>query len=263
MVNTAVTLEKEKIKSFLLPENRDVDISVFESIDSTNTEAKRRLENGDKRTMLICAEGQTAGRGRHGKSFYSPEKTGVYFTLVIHPDIPLSLAARATTAAAVSVVEAIRELTDKKPLIKWVNDVFLDGKKICGILTEAVSPTDRTKAESLIIGIGINISTSLFPDEIKDTASSLGENELDKNELIARICNYLFGYAESLNNPTHIEKYKKYSLVLGKEITYEKNGRAFFARAVDIDENGSLKVETENGIETLDSGEISIKLSDK
>ena len=254
------SLDKEIIKSLLPEKSKGIDIIVFESIDSTNTEAKRVFEK-DGKDMLICAEKQTSGRGRQGKTFYSPEKTGIYMTVVIHPDLPLNFASRATTATAVAVCEAIEKLTDKKPKINWVNDIFIDNRKVCGILTEAVSLENNNIADGLIIGIGINISTTRFPDEIKDIAGSLNTQDVDRNTLIAEICKRVTNYTSDLQNSGYIEDYKKRCFVLGKEITFEQSGKTYNATALDIDKNGGLIVKTSDGkTETLKSGEISIKV---
>ena len=261
MPDEKTTLDRERIKSLLPDSCRDMEILVFDTIGSTNTEAKRLVSDGAKRNMLICAEEQTAGRGRHGKSFYSPEKTGIYMSIVIHRELPLNLAAGATTAAAVAVCEAIEKLTEKRPKIKWVNDIFLDNKKICGILTEAVSGDDKSVADSLVIGIGINISTVDFPDDLKQTAGSLNEENIDKNVLVSKITEKVIAYTKDLENPTHIEKYKERCFVLGRKITYFKNGETLSATAVDIDENAGLVIKNETGETlTLNSGEISIKI---
>ena len=254
-----LSLDSKKISSLLPDRYKGIDVFVYDSIDSTNTEAKRIFEKG-KNNMLLCAEKQTAGRGRHGKSFYSPEKTGVYFSLVIKRTMALTYASRVTTAAAVAVCEAIEELTDKKPKIKWVNDIFLDGKKICGILTEAIPSEKKNSADGLITGIGINILTTDFPYEIRDIAGSLGEKTIDKNLLVSKITEKIFDFAKNLENPKIIEEYKARSLVIGRDISYETNGEKHTATAVDIDENCSLVVKLSDGkTVTLTSGEISIK----
>ena len=253
-------LDGKKIKDLLPDGYKGLEVIVYDCIDSTNTEAKRLFKK-DGNNMLVCAAEQTAGRGRSGKSFFSPEKTGVYFSLVIARKMPLSIAVKATAAAAVAVVEAVEELTGKKPMIKWVNDIFLDGKKVCGILTEAISSDEKNLADGLIVGIGINISTVDFPDEIKEIAGSLGENSVNKNQLIAIICEKLLEFSEDLENPYVVGKYRDSSLVIGREITYERNGEAFTATALDIDENFGLVVrKSDGGKETLTSGEISIKV---
>lgn len=151
-------ISAESIKSKL-----DTDIDVFYSptVDSTNNQCKRLLADGKKGIFLVTADEQSAGRGRQGKSFYSPPMTGIYFSLVIRPETTLKNAVTATTAASVAVCKAIETLTDVKPKIKWVNDVYIGDKKICGILTEAVTNFEEGIVDSVIIGIGINISTKI------------------------------------------------------------------------------------------------------
>ncbi|MCD7871975.1 MAG: biotin--[acetyl-CoA-carboxylase] ligase, partial [Clostridiales bacterium] len=146
-------LSAESIKQNM---KHKIDVLYYPSVDSTNSCAKSIAAGGDSRTLLITADEQTAGRGRQGKSFYSPPKTGIYMTLVIHPDLPLQNAVTATTAASVAVCRAVEKLTRLKPEIKWVNDVYLNGNKICGILTEAVSDFEAGIVTSVIIGIGMN-----------------------------------------------------------------------------------------------------------
>ena len=129
-------LNAQEIKKSL---SFDCRVEYYKTLDSTNNVAKRIIAEGEDDVLLVVGEEQTAGRGRQGKSFYSPGGTGIYMSLVVHPMIELQNAVTATTAAAVAVCRAIESLTDKKPMIKWVNDVYLNGKKICGILTEAVT----------------------------------------------------------------------------------------------------------------------------
>lgn len=234
-----------------------VNVYYYDSIDSTNTQAKRLISEGDCADMLLVADEQTNGRGRQGKSFYSPAQTGIYMTLVIHPDIKLQNAVTATTAASVAVCRAIEGLTDLKPKIKWVNDVYLNGRKICGILTEAVSDFETGTVSSVIIGIGMNISTVNFPSDVEN-AGSLGVN-VRRADLIAEIANELMKITLG-DYKSFIDYYRSRSLILGKKITYIENSKAVSATALEIDEAGGLTVRKENGeILTLRSGEISIR----
>ena len=166
-------------------------IECLESVDSTNSLAKRMIANGkdENEPMLITADRQTAGRGRQGKSFYSPAGTGIYMSLVPHPNADLQNAVTATTAASVAVCKAIERLTDIKPKIKWVNDVYVNGQKICGILTEAVSDFESGTVTSVIIGIGINISTSDFPSDIENAGCL--NSDVNRNELAAAVADEL------------------------------------------------------------------------
>ncbi|MCC8073420.1 MAG: biotin--[acetyl-CoA-carboxylase] ligase [Clostridiales bacterium] len=234
-----------------------IEVLYYPTIDSTNNQCKRLLADGGDGIFLVCADEQTAGRGRQGKSFYSPAMTGVYFSLVIHPKSSLQNAVTATTAAAVAVCRAIEKLTDKNPQIKWVNDVYLDGKKICGILTEAITNFELNIVESVIIGIGININTVNFPKEL-DTAGSLNAR-ISRSELIATVTKELVDIASG-SYKEFIDYYRSHSMIIGSNIQFFKNGKMTNATAVGIDKTGGLEVRLENGKQTtLRSGEISIR----
>lgn len=235
----------------------DIEVICYPSIDSTNNEAKRLISAGKENVFLVTADEQTAGRGRQGKSFYSPPLTGVYMTLVLHPMKPIVSAVSTTTAAAVAVCRAIENLTDKKPEIKWVNDVFLGGKKICGILTEAVTDFETQTATSVVIGIGMNIRTVNFPDDVENAASL--NYDIRRSDLIAEIANELCKVADS---PAceYMDYYRSHSMLIGHQINFIKNGVVTPATAVAIEQNGGLTVRLENGeLLTLTSGEISVR----
>lgn len=237
-----------------------LDLLVLESVDSTNNEAKRRLASGQQQPLLVTAETQTAGRGRQGKSFYSPDGTGVYLTLVVHPNAPILDAVSVTTRASVAVCRAIRSICPAEPEIKWVNDLYLNGKKICGILVEAVSDFETGITKSLVIGVGVNVSTSVFPDDLPD-AASLAMPGISRNRLIAEIVRELQRETADLQDRSYLDDYRRWSLVLGKDVHYMRNDGTFCARAVEIDDNGGLIVEDEQGNRTtLQSGEISLRL---
>ncbi len=248
-------LSAARIKSNM---KRDIEVLYYPVTDSTNTQAKRLLAESEARApILIAANEQSAGRGRQGKSFYSPADTGVYFSLAVQPNISLQNAVFATTAAAVAVCRAIERLTDAKPEIKWVNDVYIGNSKICGILTEAISDFETGGVSAVIIGIGINISTQHFPDGIPN-AGSLGKR-VCRAELVGEIADELLEIAFA-DCADYIDYYRSHSMLLGKKISFIENGRVTAATAISIDEQGGLTVETENGeTKTLRSGEISIR----
>lgn len=234
-----------------------IKILYYPTIDSTNTQAKRLINEGNNETMLLVCDEQTAGRGRQGKTFYSPPMTGIYMTLAIHKIIQTSDAVSLTTIAAVSVCKAVESLTHKNPKIKWVNDVYLNGKKICGILTEAVTDFESGVTESVIIGIGMNINTISFPPDIEN-ASSLEVN-IRRSDLIAEIANQLL---ENMNNSYSdiLSYYRSHSMLIGREIEFIQNGKVTPATAIAIDDSGGLVVRlADNSRITLNSGEISIK----
>lgn len=254
-------LSGEGIKTYLQPEYQNNPVIVYKQIDSTNLEGKKIAAVGTKHGTVILAEEQTEGRGRLGRSFYSPAQTGIYMSIILKPQKSLNDFLLITVAAAVGVCRVIKKLTDKKPQIKWVNDIFLDNKKICGILTEAVSNFEIGMVESVILGIGINIKTNenQFPEELREIAGSLFSEGITRNQIAAEIINEIMKLSENLEDKTLIEEYKKYSLVLGKIISYNKNGEIYTAKAIDINNQGNLVVENEQG-ETyiIQSGEVSI-----
>ncbi len=232
-----------------------VEMLKFDVIDSTNLEAKRRIKQGCKLPLLITADTQTAGKGRMGRSFYSPDKTGLYMSFAYTPETDFSDSVTVTSAAAVAVVRAIEELTDLKPKIKWVNDIYIDNKKVCGILTEAVTG-EKT---AIIIGIGVNITTADFPNELKETAASL-DLAVDKRELAVSIVKNLIDLIKGLPQRTFLSEYKQRSLVLGKEIFFIKDGETKEGTAVDINQDGGLVVKTSDKEVTLSTGEITLRL---
>lgn len=235
----------------------DCKVCYYETLDSTNTQAKRLINEGENGVMLVVGGEQTEGRGRQGKSFYSPAKTGVYLSLVIHPMSRLQDAVTATTAAAVAVCRAVEDLTDKKPGIKWVNDVYLEGRKICGILTEAVTDFETQTVTSVIVGIGINVSTESFPDDVEN-ASCLNVN-VSRARLVAAVANELNHIVNS-SYEDYIDYYRSRSIIIGEDIDVVINGEHTYARALGIDNQGGLEIQLSDGtLNTLHSGEISIR----
>ena len=235
----------------------DVEVIYYPSIDSTNTQAKRLINEGKSGCFLVVSDEQTSGRGRQGKRFYSPKKTGIYMSFVFHPKKAFEDVISSTTAAAVALCRAIEALTDLKPEIKWVNDIYIGGKKVCGILCEAVSDIETHRINSVIIGIGVNISTESFPEYVEN-AASLGK-AISRTQLIAEITHQLEAVV-SKDFSEFIEYYRSRSMIIGKDITYIQNGVATLATALEIENDGGLKVQLEVGeIKTLRSGEISIR----
>lgn len=252
-------LSEKKIKSLISHgKPYEVDVKAFDRIDSTNNEAKRMLAGGYKcRTVIVSAE-QTAGRGRQGKSFYSPADTGLYMSVVMLPDVELCDLTFMTSAVAVAVSQAIESVCGIKAYIKWVNDIYINGKKAVGILTEAVTQGDKT---AVVVGIGVNISTVTFPDEIADRAGSLGA-DVSRNTLTAEIADRLFSLCERIenNDMSFLEYYAERSCVIGRKIIFTEGGQEYFATATGIDSRGGLVVLLESGERrTLYGGEISVR----
>lgn len=245
------------------------DLKVFDTVDSTNNIAKE-LPAGDLPVMVI-ANKQEAGRGRLGRSFASPAGTGLYMTVALRPHFDLSKSLYVTMAAAVAVCRAIEKTAGIKARIKWVNDLFIGGKKVCGILTEAQTNFETGKIDSLIIGIGVNCFPGSFPEELKEIVGAVSpqKNSFSRGELAAEIFNELMEVLNDLDSRSFLREYRTKCFVLGKNILLHSavNSRPVRARAIDIDENGGLVVEYMEGrrmrqIDTLTTGEVSIRVEE-
>lgn len=250
-------LSEGGIRLHLSEQYRDVPVEVLQTVDSTNSAAKAAALNGMPHGTIIAADGQTSGRGRLGKSFYSPPQTGLYMSVILKPDIPLSDSTLLTAAAACAVTDSILQLCGVQARIKWVNDIFCSDRKVCGILTEAISDFESGTAETVIVGIGLNISTEDFPDSLRDIAGSLGAS-VQRSRSCADIACRLLEYSQHLDSPEMMEKYRSRSMVLGRRISFEQRGRLRTGRAVGIDDCGCLVVETDEGREILRAGGISL-----
>lgn len=188
-------------------------IQVLDSIDSTNTEAKRQLFLEDITfPKLIVANEQTAGRGRIGKQFYSPKDSGIYMSLIYHLEKPLKRAELITLAAAVAVVRVLQPYMNEQLKLKWVNDIFLNGKKICGILSEAISDLEAGQIQNIIVGIGINIKEVEFPEDISEIAGTLCLDEVSRNSIIAGITNELCKLYKNVEDISYMREYMEHAI---------------------------------------------------
>jgi len=249
------------------------EILMYEELESTSTTAKEMARNGIAHGTTIIADRQTAGRGRYNRSFHSPGQTGIYMSTILHRNkLGTMEQALITIHAAVAVCEAINEVTDKNPQIKWVNDIFLDSKKICGILVEAV-------ADAIIVGIGVNFCAPRdnFPPDLQQIAGAIFTDEIPsttRNHLSTEILARLTKIPASQNSRDElIEKYRQRLFMLGKRVIISRGGAMpcadqaqaqaqTEATALDINNMGHLIVQKDSGeILTLNSGEVSIKLS--
>ncbi len=257
-------LSEEGIRKYLRhPELR---VQVFSVISSTNTVLKQlALENAPAGLALVAAS-QTAGRGRLGRDFYSPSGTGLYLSLLLRPDLAAADAVRLTACAAVSVAETLESLADVRPRIKWVNDLYVGGKKVCGILTEAGLDCETGRMNHVVIGIGVNTRKPPedFPEDLRAIAGAVfGNTPIPdlRNRLAAGILDRLMDCAENPSDPVHFEKYRSRSLVLGKPIHVLSPGKEpVSATAIDLEPDYALRVRLSDGSEQLlRSGEISIR----
>lgn len=239
-----------------------IPVFTYKMTDSTNVRAKQYLAENDCDRAVFAAEGQTAGRGRMGRSFYSPYGSGVYMSYVFSPKTEVADVVSVTAAASVAVVRALEKTCGVHPMIKWVNDIYIDEKKLCGILTEAVANRETGIVEHVVIGIGINFSVLSFPDELADRACSLSVSGITRNMLIASVCDELYGITKDLSDKSFFETYRERMLVIGRDITYYENSQPHSAHAVDVDSNGGLIVRGSDGHEKiLRSGEITVRFN--
>lgn len=257
-------LSKHSILKYL--NNKNVKIEVFDCIDSTNDYLRNKAECGEEEGYIVISQEQIKGKGRLGKTFYSPPKAGIYMSILLKPNIHAGKALYITTAAAVSVSQAIDSLTGKKSSIKWVNDIFLDNKKVCGILTEGSFDLEGGGMNYAILGIGLNliIPNYGYPSELKNIAGSIFERDnlpYDyRNRIIGEIINNFFKYYTNLEDKIFLDEYRNKSFIINKDIFVLKGENTEKAIALDIDEEFRLKVKKENGeIVYLSSGDISIR----
>ena len=237
----------------------DLRVLRYDCIDSTNAQARRIAAAGMGENTLVIARAQTAGRGRMGRSFYSPDGTGLYATLLFYPDRPISELGGLTCATALAAAEAIEQLCGLHVRIKWVNDLYLDGRKVCGILCESFGTPRGT---AIAVGIGINLTTRDFPDEICGIAGSL-QAAVEPEALAQRIYENLLPYLQSGDNTLWLDSYRARFMLTGKRVECITAVERFPATVRGIDDTGALTVTLEDGkTHTLYAGEVSISAAD-
>lgn len=244
----------------------DLDVHVYDSVSSTNDLLKDLAAKGFCEGTVIVASHQTAGRGRMGRKFYSPLDSGIYLSILLRPDILAKDALSLTTMAAVATANAIDSVSHKEALIKWVNDIYIDEKKVCGILAESSFNSDGEHLDFVVVGIGINVSPPKggFPEELKDIATSVFDhNEINEKKelLISEFLNNFITIYKDSNHKEYLKQYIAKSCVLGNEIFVIKDNTSKAATAIEIDDNCRLKVRYfDNSEEWLSFGEISTKI---
>ncbi len=235
-----------------------VRLCALDETDSTNEEARRQADASMPTPALIIANSQTKGRGRMGRSFHSPADTGLYLSYLAKAKADAADTVRMTTAAAVAVALAIEEVYGITAQIKWVNDILINGRKVCGILSESFRA--KTGERFAVIGIGVNISTRDFPDEIREKAASLSDSSDQKYALAAAILRALSEFYENPRDPEIIRIYKSRSAVLGRRVRLIGAGEEMLATATDIEDDGTLCVTLDSGeTRKIHSGEITLR----
>jgi BirA family biotin operon repressor/biotin-[acetyl-CoA-carboxylase] ligase len=244
----------------------------YEEIDSTNTAAKELGKQTGNHGALVLAEEQNQGKGRLGRDWSSPKGSGIFMTIVLQPQILPVHASMLTLVAALAVNQGIRKVTGLDSYIKWPNDIVVNGKKVCGILTEMSTMND--KLECVVIGMGINANRDVFPEELKKTATSLKlecKKEVERTELIVAIMEYLEQYYELFGQTeSFIDMVTEYNEVLinrNKQVRIIGAHKEYTGTALGINETGALLVQTEeqhqgittSAIKTVVSGEVSVR----
>ena len=241
-------------------------IQVVDMVDSTNSAMKRMAAEGAPQGSVLIANEQSAGRGRMGRSFYSPPGTGIYMSLLLRPRTDAQRATLVTASAAVAVAEAIEHLAGEPAQIKWVNDVLFHGRKVCGILTEAAMDFESGMIDHVVLGIGVNTAVPAegFPEELRGVAgAAFGAARVPelRCRLAAEILDRFMDYYACLGSRVCYEAYKSRSVVLGKDVQLISPGReAIPTRVLDIDRDFALVVKTGEGqIQRVNAGEISLR----
>lgn len=244
-------------------------ILIYDQLPSTNTTARELAKDGAADGTVVIADRQSAGRGRLQRSFFSPEGTGLYMSLILRRDLPASAALRLTPLAAVATAEAIEAIIGRGVYIKWVNDIYMDNKKVCGILTEGAMDPQTQALQYAVVGIGVNVAPPEggFPEELRHIAGAIlpkSENAAEVRDALAqRILSNLMTLLEERDPASAHTRYRSRLVLLGYPITVHTadGSSSRVATALDIDEGYRLIVRYEDGsIEHLDSGEVSVRL---
>ncbi len=248
--------EEARIKAML---NYDIDLTVKQSVTSTNTLMKERASLAPQ-FCLIAAHGQTAGRGRLGRSFYSPDGSGVYMSMLLKPQCTEEAATRITTCCAVAMCRVLEKIGGAPVGIKWVNDIYTSRGKVCGILTEG-GRSPLNGEFYAVVGIGVNLSAPHggFPHDIEKKAAALFDEPPHAafEKTVAEFVNTFIPMYQSINDNTYMREYIDRSVILGKRV--ELAGKNKTARAVGINEDFSLRVEYDDGMcENIFNGDVSI-----
>jgi len=242
------------------------DIRVFEQTTSTNDVIEKLARDGVKEGAVVFAESQTKGRGRLGRKWVSPERKGLWFSILLRPDLRPQETTQLTVASATALRRAIQSETGLKQEIKWPNDILIGGKKVAGILTELSAELDRVKHVILGIGVDVNLGANEFPAELRRTATSLkieSGRTIDRAELAAAILRELdFDYARICAGKftAVADEWEAQCATIGRDVTIQIGGRKIRGRAESLDDDGALLVRTEHGrLERITGGDVTLE----
>ncbi len=244
-----------------------VNLNVFELVDSTNTVLRNMANDGYGEKTVVIANEQTHGRGRKGRNFFSPSDSGIYMSILLRPQSDIKDAVLITSAAAVCVARAIDKVCGVKSEIKWVNDIYINNKKVCGILAESALDSKTASVQYIILGIGVNLyqPKNDFPSEIQNIAASVLENKQNvdlRDSLVAEIVDEFFSVYPNVSDKKIYNEYKNRLMLIGKDVIVYNAEKQYEATVVDLDDSFRLCVKTKSGEEIrLNSGEVSTKLS--
>ena len=265
IVSAPDVMDAAELKSIWKPKWVGCEILYFDSIDSTNTKAQELAEKGYPSGTLVVADKQIAGKGRRGRNWESPSGCGIFMTLMLKPDINPNNASMLTLVSALAVAKALADITGKDAKIKWPNDIVIDGRKVCGILTEMSAQFDYIN--NIVIGIGINVNNNSFPEEISATASSLrllsGGKKYRRAEIIEKIMEYFEKYysifLETEDLSALVNEYDAMLVNMKKQVKVLDPKEPFEGKAMGITKNGELIVDTWESRKLVSSGEVSVR----
>lgn len=259
----------DEVKKLLIEEHEDAFYSVayYETVDSTNEVVKRAADAGAREGLVVIGEEQTAGKGRLGRRWESPKGESIYFSFLLRPDFPADHSAALTLVMGLSVAQAVRELYALPVWIKWPNDVVIDGKKICGILTEARLVSGEADLDYVVIGTGINVNNTSFAPELRDRATSLRialGQEASRARVLAVVLRLFHrnyeNYRQTFDLRGLITDYNSLLVSLDKKVRVEDPKAPYIGISRGIDSTGRLLVEREDGsMCRVATGEVSVR----
>ena len=258
-------MTEAEIKSLMHTDWVAKEVLYFDTIDSTNTKAQELAEKGYPSGTLVVADKQESGKGRRGRSWVSPSGTGIFMTLMIKPDINPNNASMLTLVAALAVAKAITSVTGEEAMIKWPNDIVVNGKKVCGILTEMNAQFDYIN--HIVVGIGINVHNESFPEEISQMASSLmieaGGKRFHRAQIIAETMSYFEQYYDTFLQTQDlsalVREYDELLVNMNKAVRVLDPKEPFDGKAMGITPKGELIVDTWESRKLVSSGEVSVR----
>lgn len=258
-------MTEAEIKSLMHTDWVAKEVLYFDTIDSTNTKAQELAEKGYPSGTLVVADKQESGKGRRGRSWVSPSGTGIFMTLMIKPDINPNNASMLTLVAALAVAKAITSVTGEEALIKWPNDIVVNSKKVCGILTEMNAQFDYIN--HIVVGIGINVHNESFPEEISQMASSLmieaGGKRFHRAQIIAETMSYFEQYYDTFLKTQDlsalVREYDELLVNRNKSVRVLDPKEPFDGKAMGITPKGELIVDTWESRKLVSSGEVSVR----